>query len=750
MLYRFLVVLEITFEAQILGSSSPIIDTDYMRTSIYRSSATGLHANQWVYLEAENAQKKETNISSVTSVTIESNTPAISQSTITFGNRRNHDRYFGQPRNHIRDVDRAFHVEKHGSLVCIAWDGITDTSPVFNKTVDINDGGNNIVVDYDSLTGYTSYTSDALNFSESQIDDVVVIQNLTDSENNGTFKIINVSDDGTTIVTSNSDGIDAVSEAAIAGDVVITTEIQEGDSVVIGEPFSLLNQGTYRIIRRYDDSVYIKNDAAIEERVVVSANNRSLGFDGTTQFDVTMDGEMRISWDTNGTEPTLINAKMGDVLTLGTDFAAANRGEFMVTKSVEGLNETFDATCVGAVDITAGQYFILALPNSGTSYYVWYKKDAAGADPAPGGTGIQVDIITGNSATAVASATQTQINLISGFTATFDDEVVTVVCDDFGDAVDAANGNVGGSFSIVISQQGRLPYIECLNAGGTTEANVTISDVMTCHSPSMVLSPYENTQVGDEVVISGDVLGINNIGSFTIEEILNKNQVIVDTTMTGVSSTVLSTNNSQVYIQESVSYTGYKKIYTMMVDPSNSNRFILLFDTYNQRNKINDVGVTLITAMSKLNFNEVIIRGLDSYRYNTGLIAEVNKIVYGDPRDSVTYPGVAAAGAEIFIKPPLVRRIEISINVRVNTGIPFSRITEQVRNNIAALINSSPIGESIAIPDIISSVNSIPGTKAISITSPSYSSTNDVITINPSEKPFILDIINDITVSKVD
>ena len=144
------------------------------------------------------------------------------------------------------------------------------------------------------------------------------------------------------------------------------------------------------------------------------------------------------------------------------------------------------------------------------------------------------------------------------------------------------------------------------------------------------------------------------------------------------------------------------------------------------------------------------VSGFDSYKYYEGLLGEANRIVYGDPADNITYPGVAAAGAEIFIEPPLVKRIEVSINVRVNPGTPFARVTEEVRNAIAALINASPIGESIAISDIISQVNSIPGVRAVSISSPAYDPSNDVIVVNPSEKPFILDIVKDITVSKVE
>jgi hypothetical protein len=218
------------------------------------------------------------------------------------------------------------------------------------------------------------------------------------------------------------------------------------------------------------------------------------------------------------------------------------------------------------------------------------------------------------------------------------------------------------------------------------------------------------------------------------------------------SQSLVQFNNlfSQVYVEEGTPYTGYKKIIGKSIDPDNTQRNIFIFDTKENYTKINEESNTSLSAMSKLGFSESTITGYDSYKHHVGLIAEANKIVYGDPRDSVTYPGVAAAGAEIFIRPPLVRRITVSINVRVQTGIPFSRITEQVRNNIAALINSTAIGQSIAISDIISTVNSISGTRAISISSPTYDPLHDIIVVNPAEKPFVIDIVNDIQVSKVE
>lgn len=623
--------------APIIGTSTILNGTDYMKSSVSKASSAGMSVGQYVRMQAAVLQKKPNGISFTTNVTITPNSPLPNQSTIELGNREAADRYFGQPRNMIRDRSRAFHVEKHGSLVNISWDGTTGGNPVFTKNVEFNDaGGGNISVFFNTDNQFTEYTITSGNrrFTEVQPNDLITISGFPDAANNGTFRVQGVSSNGLTISVNNEDGVTAAATAIAAGAITITTEVSEGDMVTIGAPFSNLNQGQYRVVRRYNNSIYIENDQAVEERVVVASNLRSLGFDGTTQFNVTVsNGDMQIAWNTVGTTPTLANAKMGDVVTVGTAFAANNQGIFMVTES-------------------------------------------------------------GNN------------------------------------------------------------YIKLANSKAVVESNISVTssgaNVLEAHQPAMVITPYENTVIGDKFVISGDVLTAANQGSHNIIDVLSKNKIVVDGILTTQSLVQLNSLFVQVYVEEGVAYTGYKRIFSKAVDPANLQQNIFIFDTDAQFGFINEASGVQMTAMSKLGFTENTVAGFDSYKHHIGLIAEANKIVYGDPRDNTTYPGVAAAGAEIFIKPPLVRRITVSINVRVQTGIPFSRITEQVRNNIAALINSTPIGESIAISDIISTVNSIPGTRAVSISSPTYDPLNDIIVVNPAEKPFVLDIVNDIQVSKVE
>lgn len=621
-----------TTSAQVLQAASRVADSELMNAIVSRGGANGFAAGQWVRLQAARAQKKDTGFAFPTTVTFEDNVPTAGQSTITLGNRDEGDHYFGEPRNFFRDRGRTFHVEKHGTLVCITWDG-NGSSPVFSKSVEINDGAADISVDKNDDTGFTEYTVDSgsVNFIEAQRGDSFTVSGLSVAANNGTFRVIGTSDDGSTIVVENEAGVDAVAESLLAGSITVDAAIEEGDTVVVGAPFTTLNRGNFRAIRTYENSVYIENSNAVEEIVEVVDNLRSLGFDATTEFDVVATGGvMRIEWNSNGTQPDLSVARMGDVATVGTDFAADNQGDFLVI-------------------------------NSGDN------------------------------------------------------------------------------------------FVELANAKATGETGITISDVLEVHEPSIKFSEYDVTVIGDRFIVSGDVFDGDNIGEYSIIDIISKNKAVVGSILAPKTNVQLEDKFVQVYVEETLPYFGYKKIYNKSVDPANSTRTILTFETDEQFLKINrDAGEVTLSAIGKLNFPTQVKRGLDSYRYHTGLIAESNRIVYGDPRDNVTYPGVSAAGAEIFIEPPLVRRIEIGVGVRVNTGIPFSKIVEQARNNIAALVNSNDIGVSIAISDIVAVVNSIPGVKAVSVTSPQYDINNDVITVNPSEKALILDIVNDITVSKVE
>lgn len=742
--------------ASIINQAIPMLGTGLIKASILRSSASGFEVGQFTKVSAESVQRKETGISFVTTVTIHPDTIIAGKTVIELGNKENQDRYFGQPRNAIKELSRAFHVEKHGKLVCLSWDGITGSSPLFSKTVFVNTSVGNISVDYDSSLGMTFYTSTTgtRNFSEVQIGDKFIISSLVDSANNGTFNVVGISEDKKTIATDNTSGVDAVAASVLSANLTITTKLQEGDTVQISAPFANLNQGKFRIIRQFNNSFYYENNSAVEERVVVTENLRSLGFDATTQFNVTTPGDMRLTWNGTGTNPTLENAKLGDTLIIGTAFSSVNQGNYMVTKSNKAMKEKFTIVVPAAADIQGGERIHFDLPNAGTGYYGWFDLNNTSVDPAViGRTGVQFDYTGVEVDTALASIVQITINALAGVTATVSGNTVEVEFDNFGPAIDAENIDVENC-QVTVIKQGSLSFVECTNAKAAVESNIAVSgiggNVLKSHSPSMVISPYDNSNIGDSFIISGNVLTSSNKGTYSIVEVLDRSRIVVNEILGIQNGVSLSSNFTQLYIEEEQAYSGYKRIHNLIVDPVNSNRYLMIFDSDSQFSKINDVAISTISSVGKLGFSEINHKGLDSYRYHTGLIAQANKVVYGDPRDNITYPGVAAAGAEIFIEPPLFRRIEVSINVRIRTGIPFTRVVEQVRNNVAALVNSTGIGQPIAISDIVSTVNSIPGVSAVAISSPSYDAANDIIAVAPTEKALIIDIVNDIIVAKTE
>jgi len=302
----------------------------------------------------------------------------------------------------------------------------------------------------------------------------------------------------------------------------------------------------------------------------------------------------------------------------------------------------------------------------------------------------------------------------------------------------------------MVVQSGQNTFLEAVNPKAVSETGVTISDVLSVNRPAILFREYEATVAGDTFMVTSTFLGATNQANWKIKRVMDRDTIVVEGSVANLDPTGVAGNEGNMLVEESSPFVGYKKIIFTSVDPANfTQRGLMLFDSRHQANRISEAAAVQVEAISKLGFSETLRKGLDSYRYHTGLVGESNRIVYGDPRDDTTYPGVSAAGAEIFIKPPLRRRVEVGIAVRLETGIPFAQIVEQVRTNVSALINGNPIGRAIAISDIVSSVNSIPGVRAMAITSPLYNASNDTINIGPSEKSRVIDPVNDVTVSQI-
>lgn len=153
------------------------------------------------------------------------------------------------------------------------------------------------------------------------------------------------------------------------------------------------------------------------------------------------------------------------------------------------------------------------------------------------------------------------------------------------------------------------------------------------------------------------------------------------------------------------------------------------------------------SIQSKYGFSAIKSVGIDAYRYNTGLLAEVHKVVYGDESSPDVYPGIVATPMKVYISGPILKKIQTHLQVRLRGGIAETDVTNRIKNAVASEINSTPIGTSIAISDIIAAANSVNGVLAVSVIAPIYGTSNDIISIQANEKAKVLDIDNDVQIT---
>ena len=114
-----------------------------------------------------------------------------------------------------------------------------------------------------------------------------------------------------------------------------------------------------------------------------------------------------------------------------------------------------------------GTYF--RIYQTGTEYYVWYDVNGSSTDPAPVGTGIEVDINQDDTATVVADKTRGAINTVAGFTANRSNDTVNVATS--GDVIDATD--VDTEFIINVINQGadQNSTLKVMTCGDVTDAS---------------------------------------------------------------------------------------------------------------------------------------------------------------------------------------------------------------------------------------------------------------------------------------
>lgn len=517
-------------------TSGQLIGLNEMLISANSIASQAVASDQWFRLQAQNLQDKDAGFAANTSVTVQSNTPSAGKSTITLLNQTINQLYFGAPRNFTSVSGSTFRIEKQGELTCMSWTGAGST-PVLSAPLVFTDTGGWT----GSVTALGVYSVDTgtTNFSTLSIGDIINIAGFTNPGNNGSFYVQGVAANGLSFSVANPNAVAEGPTAITAGQVNSTASVSEGDTVIIAGPFAPLNQGSYRVIRMNQNSVWYENLDSIEEEQTPTANSQ-------IQF---------------------------------------------------------------------------------------YQ--------------------------------------------------------------------------------------------------------------------YEATVPGDSIIVNGSVLGNGNAGTYQILSVTSPTVVVVTGVITSQTATNLGANYISFAVQEGVAYTGYKQVSYVAPQPGTTNFNNIVFNTSAQYEKIDLSANVGMTSMGKLDFPTTVKNGIDSYSYDTGLIGQANRVIYGDPRDQITYPGVNAAGTNIFIREPLLKSISISMSIRTNIGVSFAQITNQIQSSVYALIQSNPLGQSIDLSSIVETVRAIPGVTSVVLTNPTYTVASDEIQLVTGEKAFIPSQSNNINVTLI-
>jgi hypothetical protein len=277
---------------------------------------------------------------------------------------------------------------------------------------------------------------------------------------------------------------------------------------------------------------------------------------------------------------------------------------------------------------------------------------------------------------------------------------------------------------------------------------------------------FDSVMPGDQLSISTDLWNPANKGVWTVESVgvisgvpftnsaAGKHTiklVVSGRTPVAVSSpgALGTTQYRLVQVIEALPSKLIKRIRSIAPNQSDGTFVDIKFSSSPCFQLIGNTAGSIMSPLDKLGFDTELAVGVDGYSHTTGLIAEANRVVYGDASDSAAYPGVVAAGANLNISGPLVKRITCALNIRVRSGVSTTDVTDRVKSAVAAVINGTGIGEPIAISDLVNAASKVNGVIAVSIISPTYNSESDLVSVQPYEKPLVLNLETDVQVSLV-
>jgi uncharacterized phage protein gp47/JayE len=322
--------------------------------------------------------------------------------------------------------------------------------------------------------------------------------------------------------------------------------------------------------------------------------------------------------------------------------------------------------------------------------------------------------------------------------------------------------SIDGFTSLSTLNQGNFRVVK-VQADSYTQAFWVVNPNATAEqgTADLYFLAFDSMMPGDVLAITNPVWGTANVGSWIVttvgknisdpSELTSPTYFTVDVSNKAITPITYGgvgvPNPGWIQVLEETPTTLYKQIQSIIQNSSSGS--LIDFKVFGAAGYglVSEALGTVVYALDKFGFPTDLITGVDAYDYNTGLIQEASDVLYGDQADTATYPGVIAEGAKVSISGPLVKRLTFSLSVRARSNT--TDVVNRIKSAVATVVNQTGVGMSIPLSSVVSAASKVSGVVSVSLIQPIYNSGNDLIPIQPYEKPMVLNPLQDVTVSFV-
>jgi hypothetical protein len=182
-------------------------------------------------------------------------------------------------------------------------------------------------------------------------------------------------------------------------------------------------------------------------------------------------------------------------------------------------------------------------------------------------------------------------------------------------------------------------------------------------------------------------------------------------------------------------YESYRQVEHTAINQFNYQQRVMYLTPADRFYKISQSYGTKIESQGKLGYSVGVETGIDGYTYYSGLMRTVQRIIDGYEPDPTNYPGKRAVGSSIELLPPLIKRIDLTLNITTREGVNLTDISNDIKSVVIGYINSLGVGEDVVLSEMIARIMSINGIDAVTFTNPSAST--ERITVADDQKSLI-------------